>query len=128
MGITPTIVSSGSMSPLIPTGSVCFINTKFPFEELKIGDVIVYRQLEHKVIHRIIEVGENEYKTKGDANNFIDGLSTTRDNYYGKYIFSIPKIGFFIHELQYTKGKVIYMSVILILYLLCYCLNRNEKH
>lgn len=127
MGITPTIVSSGSMEPLIPTGSICFIDTKFPFEELKVGDVIVYKQPTQKVIHRIVEKGVEEYKTKGDANKYIDGLSTTRENYYGKYIFSIPKAGYFIHELQYTTGKIMFVIGIIVLYLLCYSLNRKDE-
>ena len=126
-GVNPTIVTSGSMYPTIPTGSLCFINTRYPYEDLTVGDIIVFKEPKQKVIHRIIEITETEIHTKGDANHHVDGLPTTRRNYYGKYLYSLPKIGYLIYNLQSTSGKVIFVVTLIFLYTTCYLLNKKKK-
>lgn len=127
LGIVPTIVTSGSMEPLIPVGSLCFIDTLYPMEELQLGDIIVYKQPTQKVIHRIVGITKEEIRTKGDANNYIDGLPTTKENYYGKYLYSVPKIGYFIHSLQEPVHKISFIGGLVILFILTYCFNKKKE-
>ena len=127
IGIKPTIVTSGSMEPTIKVGSVCFIDTKYPLEDLKIDNIIVYKLPTQKVIHRIVEINEGKIKTQGDANEHVDIAVITKDNYYGKYLFSIEKLGYLNKELQTTTGKTIFVTVIIIIYVLQYLFNYAVK-
>ena len=88
-------VPTGSMEPNIPTWSLCFINVKTPYEDLKTGDIVVYERSSDglRIIHRVIAVTDEGLVTKGDANSIADGLSVTPENYFGKYLFHIPQLG-----------------------------------
>jgi len=127
LGIVPTIVTSGSMIPNLEVGELCFINTKYPYENVKIGDIIVYIEPRQKVIHRVVEKNENYLRTKGDANEQIDRLKITKNAYYGKYVFSIPKVGFITTSLQNNIGKTIFVTSIIILFVATYLLNYAMK-
>ena len=126
-GITPTVVLTGSMSPSIPTGSVCFIDTKFPYNKLKVKDVIVYKFQRNQVIHRIIKITDQGIETKGDANSFSDRISTTPKNYYGKYLFSIPGLGYFTVHMQSTTGKIGFVIVVVSIFVMQYTLRSIVK-
>ena len=100
-GIDKYLVVSGSMEPSIPTGSVAVVNQNILFDDVKNGDVIVFRYKDMNIIHRVIDQavidGEKHLKTKGDANECDDGYLTTADNYLGTTLFHIPKgFGFMI--------------------------------
>ena len=125
-GVVPTIISSGSMSPSIPTGSLCFINKNYPFEKIKEDDVIAYYQLDQRVIHRVIRVNKNDLRTKGDNNDFTDRLRATKENYYGKYVFSIPYVGYYITALQTVAGKVIFIIALIIIFVADYNINKKR--
>ncbi len=109
---TPLAVVRGtSMLPLLREGDIVFLIHKDP-EEIKVGDVIVYRSLRgHLIIHRVIEIirvgGELEFVTKGDNNprddsflfEFPPGRGVTFDRIVGvvwepkDMILKIPYIG-----------------------------------
>lgn len=95
-GIRPCSVISGSMEPNLPTWSLCFVNTKASYDEIKTGDIVVYvRHSDQKrIIHRVVEIESDGMVTKGDANPISDGLSVDRNNLYGKYLFHIPYLGY----------------------------------
>lgn len=100
-GIDKYVVISGSMEPNIPTGSVAVVNQNILFDDVKNGDVIVFRYNDMNIIHRVVDEtvidGEKHLKTKGDANRSDDGYLTTANNYCGKALFHIPKVfGFMI--------------------------------
>ena len=105
------VVVSGSMIPTINIGDIVIIkNNSFEtsFNNLKIGDIIVFRAPEAKtddgkpkvIVHRISEIGtffEREVvRTRGDANPYsIPGIDFPifKENYVGKVVYVIPKIG-----------------------------------
>lgn len=117
IGIEPFVVESGSMQPAIETGSLSFVNKKAKYESIRPQDIIAFKVKDTgiKVTHRVISVSEEGMETKGDANEVSDGISTTRENYIGKTIFSIPKIGYIVKILQTPRGKVILGTVIIVL-------------
>ena len=88
-------VVSGSMEPTIPTGSLCIVNIRIPYEKIEEGDVIVYVRKSDglRIIHRVIAVTDDGLVTKGDHNQIDDGLSTTQENFYGKSLVHIPEVG-----------------------------------
>lgn len=100
-GIRPYITMSGSMEPYMQTGSICFVNTRVAYDEIKVGDVIAFNVASGaRVTHRVIAITEEGMETKGDNNEISDGVSTTRANYHGKTLFSIPYIGYAVKYAQ----------------------------
>ena len=97
-GIQRYLVVSGSMEPNLYAGDIVFVNTNIDFEDVEIGDVIIFKHRGINIIHRVIEtttINEKTYfKTKGDANKFDDGFVVSTENFSGKALFHIDKIGY----------------------------------
>ena len=116
IGIEPFVVISGSMEPAIQTGSLSFVNKHVKYEDIKVNDVIAYTATSgDKVTHRVVNITEDGMETKGDRNNTSDGFSTNKNNFIGKNIFSVPKLGYGVKLLQTTIGKIILITIIVIL-------------
>lgn len=114
MGFRPYIIKSGSMEPVIHTGSLCFVDSKVAFDDVNEGDVIAFEtSLGDYVTHRAITVTDEAIETKGDANDVSDGFTTTRDNYLGVNEFAIPYLGYVAAFMQGTTGKAMIAVVIL---------------
>jgi len=123
MGFEPFVVESGSMKPTIPKYSLCFINKHVQYQDIKENDIIAFKATSGaKVTHRAINIKEEGIETKGDANNKSDGVTTTKENFIGKNVFSIPKLGLIVKIIQTKPGRIILITmiiVILILYVVC---------
>jgi len=126
-GITFFGVTSGSMEPTIPTGSLVRVG-KYNLENLKEGDIITYQfQSEGQdkpsiVTHRIAKVTKTEtkdegnsevagktfvsyeFKTKGDANNSEDSYSVGATNIIGLYKGHVPQLGYLTMFAQTRNG------------------------
>ena len=114
MGMRPYITRSGSMEPAIQTGSVCFVDSKAQFEDVKEGDIVAFQvSTGDHITHRAITVTDDAIETKGDANDVSDGFSTTRENFIGLTVFSIPYMGYVVSYLQQPVGKIMIGVVIL---------------
>lgn len=122
-GIRPTIVTTGSMAPKLPIGTLCVIDTKYPINKIEVNDIIVYRILNQKVIHRVNNIVDGNIRTKGDANDYVDRATITIENYYGKCIFSVKELGFFTTRLQSPLGKSLFVTFIMAIYILDYLAN-----
>lgn len=87
-GINILQVSSNSMLPKLKKGDFIIIKKQ---KEYNIGDIITYSISEgnnvYYVTHRIIKKYENEYVTKGDANNKEDNYKVYENVIKGKVIF-----------------------------------------
>ena len=99
-GIHRYIVVSGSMEPSLYAGDIVFVNSNVEFENVKIGDVIIFKYKDMNIIHRVVDEvlidDKKHLKTKGDNNDHDDGYLTTEENFCGVAIGQIPKIGFLI--------------------------------
>lgn len=93
-GIKPYIVLSGSMEPQIKTGSMAYVNSHTDPYMVHRGDIITYKRSNTAVTHRIIDETVTTVTTKGDANEEADFSPVTRDSILGKYLFSIPYLGY----------------------------------
>lgn len=65
-------ITSGSMWPALKKGDLVLIKGVDGKEEIKVDDIIVYRNPKGFTIHRVIEINEDTLVTKGDANNVKD--------------------------------------------------------
>ena len=128
IGIEPFVVESGSMEPTIQRGSLSFINKHIEYNEIKEYDVIAFSlPSEKKVTHRVVKITDSGMETKGDHNATSDGLIVTKENYVGKNVFSIPKVGYAVMLIQTTKGKIIMGTFIIVLLLLGFLFGDNKK-
>lgn len=98
LGMNTYIVLSGSMEPLIETGSLAYIDKKDA--DPIVGQVVAYQLPNGEVVtHRIIsENDDGTFTTKGDANDTEDMNSVSKDQVIGTYVTSIPKLGFFLEK------------------------------
>ena len=79
------VSDTGSMNPTISDKS--FVIVKKPkVEELFIGDIIVFNCHNKEILHRIINIENNTYFTKGDNNNIQDDCLTKFENIKSKVI------------------------------------------
>lgn len=91
----PTAIATGSMQPSLMVGDLAVVDTtrKVPEE----GDVISYESQGVSVVHRVIEVreedGETVWITKGDNNADADPDPVYADQIEGIVSWSIPKAG-----------------------------------
>ena len=134
------VVSSGSMIPVLNVGDILVVRDGKSFQNLKIGDIIVFNRpdgADRVIVHRIIDItdkfGEKIIVTKGDAN---DGIIPGTDfpirekDYIGKVEkaelpYVIPKIGI---VLKYINPPVNYIIIAGIIGALIYTNLRKKKH
>lgn len=91
------VVVSGSMVPAIEIYDIIVVQGGLPFEEVDMGDIIVFNRAEIKktVVHRVVSITNEdpkEIRTKGDANPE-----------------SIPGIDYPITDVEYV-GRVMYVA------------------
>ncbi|MDO5045034.1 MAG: signal peptidase I [Coriobacteriia bacterium] len=136
-GIQVFTVLSGSMEPQYPVGSLIYVK-QVDYKQLEAGDVITFLLAEDLVAtHRIVEVVPDEndpntmlYRTKGDANDTVDGSLVHNKNVIGSPIFTIPKLGYFVDYIQRPPGTYVAIAsaaILLALVLLPELFFRSEK-
>lgn len=108
-GITPYVVLSGSMEPAIETGSMAYINQRIDPYKIRTGDIITYQISDNTVTHRVIDETLTAVFTKGDANEEADLSPVSRDSILGKYLFSVPYLGYL-----YSNLTSIYLFPVLV--------------
>ena len=106
-----SIVVSGSMEPLIHTGSV--VVTTRSVDTVECEDIVLYKLDDMNVIHRVVEVNEDgTFVTKGDHNESKDFKDVSYDQIIGKYLFTIPYLGYVIVMLRSNIPAVIGIVII----------------
>lgn len=93
-GYSISYVPTPSMEPTIESNSTVIFDQNYSYDDLNIGDIIVYynTDLNIYVIHRIVESTNSGFVTKGDNNSICDYKKDsneyyyiTKSNYVGKY-------------------------------------------
>lgn len=134
---TIMVVASGSMSK--KNDANAYLNSNNLNNQFQTYDIIVLEKVENasdlnkydiiayhndqgiNVIHRIIEIEDGKYVTRGDANDASDKYHPTFNDVIGRYIGKkIPSIGIFIMFLQSYAGIITIISLI-------YCLIMIDK-
>ena len=100
-------VYTGSMEPAIPVGSIVIIKPVNP-ETLKIGDIICFKLSEPtSITHRIINITDEGFITKGDANEDPDQWIVKKENVIGKAILTVPFIGYLGYFVRTPIGFIL---------------------
>lgn len=127
-GIRPYVVLSGSMEPTFKTGSLCVINQNVKYKNIKEKDIIAFKLNDGTLVtHRVYKKTNDGLQTKGDNNKSIDSVIITEKNYVGKNIFWIPKVGYVVGVVQSTKGKIIFITLIILLLVSGFLFGKDEE-
>ncbi len=115
------VVASGSMIPVLKVYDVLIVSGHEPFEEIEIGDIIVFdRPSDHNrvIVHRVVSIISEDPKTirtQGDANSgSIPGTDypITEEEYIGKVAYTLPQVGYVTQLLKPPINYVIIAVVI----------------
>ena len=127
VGYTPYTILSGSMEPTYHVGSLIYVK-KVDTSTLEAGDPITFALSEDTIAtHRIVEVVPDEedarvirFRTKGDANETVDGALVHYKNVLGKPVFTIPYLGYVADYIQHPPGMYTAIAAGVILLLLVF--------
>ena len=90
-------IASNSMAPLYYRGDAVIYN-KVSLKELKKGDILVFKNSDMIITHRIVKISRKNdayyFTTKGDANDSVDSVITIEDNVIGRVDYVIKYIGY----------------------------------
>ena len=115
------VVASGSMIPVLQVYDIIIIQGHEPFEEVQVGDIIVFdRPSDHNrvIVHRVQAILDEDPKTvrtQGDANpTWIRGTDypITEEEYIGKVAYIIPQVGYITEVLKPPMNYIIIAVVI----------------
>jgi signal peptidase len=116
------IVKSGSMEPVLKTGSIVIDKPQATYH---IGDIVTFgadTKAQVPTTHRIIAIsGEGAsamITTKGDANNTPDASPSPMSSVHGKVIFTLPYLGYILSFARQPVGFVVLIGVPAILIIL----------
>lgn len=137
VGMQVFTVLSGSMEPTYHVGALIYVKKVDPME-LEAGDVITFMLDEDTVAtHRVVEVVPDEedpsvirFRTKGDANDNVDGGLVHYKNVLGTPVFTIPMLGYLASYIQNPPGTYVAISagaVLLLLVFLPDLFTQEEK-
>lgn len=125
-GQKPLVIISGSMEPTLKVGGVLYYE-KINIDELDEGDILVYQANEHIISHRIVDIIEDDFITKGDKNNSIDNYLVSSNQVLGKGTnWSIPFIGYYADYI-YGHKYLLYISLGIIIVDLCNDVYKEHK-
>ena len=115
------VVASGSMIPVLEVYDVLLVQGHTPFEDIEIGDIIVFdRPSDHNrvIVHRVVSITDDDPKTlrtKGDANPAsIPGTDfpITQEEYIGKVEHVFPQVGYVT---QFLKPPINYIIIVVVI-------------
>ena len=91
------VIGSGSMKGTIDKGDVIIFSKHLDEKDINIGDIIIFKKNDVKVVHRVIDIknagGEYRFYTKGDNNKLPDSGYITSSDLYGTVKLKVDKIG-----------------------------------
>jgi len=130
------VVASGSMIPELEVYDVLIVQGHEPFEDIEIGDIIVFnRPSDHNrvIVHRVVSITDDDPKTlrtKGDANPAsIPGTDfpITQEEYIGKVVYTLEQVGYVTQLLKPPINYVIIAVVIGIMIVKQLTKKKKEK-
>jgi signal peptidase len=115
------VVASGSMIPVLEVYDVLIVQGHEPFENIEIGDIIVFnRPSDHNrvIVHRVVSILDDDprtIRTQGDANpGSIPGTDfpITEEEYIGKVAYTLPQVGYVT---QLLKPPINYILIAIVI-------------
>lgn len=130
------VVSSGSMIPNLNIFDVIIVQGHVSFDQLKVGDIIVFNRPnghDKVIVHRVAEILNKDplvIRTQGDANpGSIPGTDfpITKGDYIGKVVYVIPQIGYVTRILTPPINYIIIAVIVGIMLVKQFGKSKSEK-
>jgi signal peptidase len=105
-GYKPFIITTGSMETDYMTYSTAIVK-KGGYDKVKVGDVIAFRAPAiggGLAFHRVVEITDQGFHTKGDYNKVIDSDIVTGDNYVGHEVWHTNLTAYYMQNLKGPWG------------------------
>ncbi len=127
------VVASGSMTPELQVYDVLIVQGHEPFEDIEIGDIIVFnRPSDHNrvIVHRVVSIIDDDpitLRTKGDSNAAsIPGTDfpITQEEYIGKVVYTLPQVGYVT---QLLKPPINYFIIVVVIGIMIVKQITNKK-
>jgi len=129
-GVEPLVVQSGSMAPLIPTGSLVFA-VPTAGENIEAGDVISYTLNARGTVvtHRVVAADrENRrFVVRGDGNQANDPATVPYGSLIGVVRLRVPLLGYAIGFVKTPQGMIVLGTTLLALILLLLLLGESRQ-
>ncbi len=109
VGWSPMVVSSGSMRPVLPEGSIVHVDDSVPLETLGPGSIITFNGVrDGYTTHRVVGIERNGdtavgFRTKGDSNQHADTTIVPIDDVVGVARMVVPFAGLPAHWLGSSR-------------------------
>lgn len=112
-GFKPLVIISGSMEPILKVGGILYYEN-YNINDFKKNDILVYKSKNHIISHRIVDMTNKGFITKGDANKNIDS-KIINNRILGKGTdFSIPYIGYYADYI-FKHKYLLYSSILYVI-------------
>lgn len=112
LGFSSAVVVSGSMEPKININDVVLAHKR---SDYKVNDVIIFHDVktDDYITHRIMEVTDEGYRTKGDNNNSYDEDLVKKENVVGAVYCVLPQFGKFSSFIATPWGALCLIILVL---------------
>ena len=122
-GLRIYIVMSGSMEPVIKTGSLIILDTMKTKPEP--GEIITFDMGDTLVTHRVLRIHDGIYVTKGDNNPSEDQSPVFGEQIRGTVILTVPMAGSVILMLRRPSAICLLVPMILLITAIKHAKERN---
>ena len=119
------IIVTPSMKPTINPGDMILVK-KTDIDKLEKGDIITFNKDNIVATHRIEEIDGDSITTKGDNNNLED-TPINKSDVIGRFVFSIPKIGYIISFAISPVGLVTMGSIIVFIFIYDFIFREKKQ-
>ena len=118
-GFKPYVVTSDSMQDTFRVGDIV-ISRQTDVSKLQVGDVITFKSIDpaaygivitHKISGITTYNGEPAFETYGTTTGNPDEYPVPFDRVLGKYLFRIPKGGYFAQFMRTPQGYLLLVAV-----------------
>jgi signal peptidase I len=110
LGWSPTLVTTGSMEPLVTPGDVVMVRP-LPADEIVANTVVLFERSDgERVLHRVVAaMPDGTFRTQGDANAVPDSEPLHADQIRGAAVLAVPWVG--RPSLWWAEGRVVHLVV-----------------
>ncbi|XXM72923.1 signal peptidase I [Lysinibacillus sphaericus] len=127
-GYKPMTVLTNSMKPEISAGDIVLVK-ETEVGDIRKGDILTFETTGGKVItHRVSQVTQGGFITKGDNNNVADKKKADPSNVLGTVSFILPNAGFIAKFISSKLGFSLFVLLPFLLYILIEVYQRVIKH
>jgi signal peptidase len=103
------------MEPILKVGGILYYK-EIDKNDYKINDIVVFKSTKYLISHRIVEITNDGFITKGDANKNIDSNKVQFNKALGIGTnWSIPYIGYYADFIYKNKWILLIVLIILII-------------